>query len=37
MPTDDIPRKLLRMLLELIASGELPVLAVGGACMGSRV
>jgi hypothetical protein len=30
MPTDDIPRKLLRMLLELIASGELPVLAVGG-------
>jgi hypothetical protein len=31
MPTDDIPRKLLRMLLELIASGELAVLAVGGA------
>ena len=31
MPTDDIPRKLLRLLLELIASGELPVLAVGGA------
>ena len=30
MPTDDIPRKLLRMLLELIASGELPELAVGG-------
>ena len=31
MPTDDIPRKLLRLLLELIASGELPELAVGGA------
>ena len=31
MPTDDIPRKLVRLLLELIASGELPVLAVGGA------
>jgi hypothetical protein len=31
MPTDDIPRKLLRLLLELIASGELPQLAVGGA------
>ena len=31
MPTDDIPRNLLRLLLELIASGELPELAVGGA------
>ena len=31
MPTDDIPRKLLRLLLELITSGELPELAVGGA------
>jgi hypothetical protein len=31
MPTDDIPRKLLRLLLELIASGELSELAVGGA------
>ena len=31
MPTDDIPRKLLLLLLELIASGELPELAVGGA------
>ena len=30
MPTDDIPRKLLRLLLLLIASGELPELAVGG-------
>ena len=31
MPTDDIPRKLVRLLFELIASGELPELAVGGA------
>jgi hypothetical protein len=31
MPTDTIPRKLLQLLLELIASGELPELAVGGA------
>ena len=31
MPTDDIPHKLVRLLLELIASGELPELAVGGA------
>ena len=31
MPADDIPRKLVRLLLELIASGELPELAVGGA------
>ena len=31
MPTDDIPRQLLLPLLELIASGELPQLAVGGA------
>ena len=31
MPTDDIPCKLLQLLLELIASGELPELAVGGA------
>ena len=31
MPTDDIPHKLARLLLELIASGELPELAVGGA------
>jgi hypothetical protein len=31
MPTDEIPRKLLRLLLELIASGELLELAVGGA------
>jgi hypothetical protein len=31
MPSDDIPRKLLQLLLELIASGELPELAVGGA------
>ena len=31
MPTDDIPHKLVRQLLELIASGELPELAVGGA------
>ena len=30
MPTGDTPRKLLRLLLELIASGELPELAVGG-------
>ena len=30
MPTDDIPHKLVRLLLELIASGELPELAVGG-------
>ena len=31
MPTDDIPHKLVRLLFELIASGELPELAVGGA------
>ena len=31
MPTGDIPGKLLRLLFELIASGELPELAVGGA------
>jgi hypothetical protein len=31
MPTEDIPRKLVLLLLELIASGELPELAVGGA------
>jgi|EP01046_Picozoa_sp_COSAG06_P041900 hypothetical protein len=31
MPTDDIPHKLVRLLLELIESGELPKLAVGGA------
>ena len=31
MPTGDTPRKLLRLLFELIASGELPELAVGGA------
>ena len=31
MPTDDVPHKLVRLLLELIASGELPELAVGGA------
>ena len=31
MPTDDIPRKLLQLWLELIASGDLPQLAVGGA------
>ena len=31
MPTDDVPHKLVRQLLELIASGELPELAVGGA------
>ena len=31
MPTDDIPHKLVRLLLELIASGELSGLAVGGA------
>jgi hypothetical protein len=31
LPTDDIPRKLVQLLLELIASGELPELAVGGA------
>ena len=31
MPTDDIPHKLVRQLLELVASGELPELAVGGA------
>ena len=31
MPTGDIPRKLVQQLLELIASGELPELAVGGA------
>jgi|EP01046_Picozoa_sp_COSAG06_P049175 hypothetical protein len=31
MPTDGIPHKLARLLLELIASGELPELAVGGA------
>ena len=31
MPTDDIPRKLMQLLLEMIASGELPQLAVGGA------
>ena len=31
MPTDNIPHKLVRLLLELIASGELPELAVGGA------
>jgi hypothetical protein len=30
MPTDDIPHKLVRLLFELIASGELPELAVGG-------
>jgi hypothetical protein len=30
MPTDDIPRKLLQLWLELIASGDLPQLAVGG-------
>ena len=31
MPSDDIPRKLIQLLLELIASGELPELVVGGA------
>ena len=31
MPTDDIPHKLVPLLFELIASGELPELAVGGA------
>ena len=31
MPTDDIPRKLVQLQLGLIASGELPELAVGGA------
>ena len=31
MQTDDIPHKLVRLLLELIACGELPKLAVGGA------
>ena len=31
MPSDDIPRKLMQLLFELIASGELPELAVGGA------
>ena len=31
MPADDIPRKVAQLLLELIASGELPELAVGGA------
>jgi hypothetical protein len=31
MPSDDIPRKLMQLLMELIASGELPELAVGGA------
>ena len=31
MPTGDTPGKLVRLLFELIASGELPELAVGGA------
>jgi hypothetical protein len=31
MPTDDIPRKIMQLLLELTAGGELPELAVGGA------
>ena len=31
MPTDDIPHKLVRLLFELISSGELSELAVGGA------
>ena len=33
MPTDDIPRKLVQLQLGLIASGELPELAVGGVWM----
>ena len=31
LPTDDIPRRMLVLLLELLKSGELPELAVGGA------
>ena len=31
MPSDDIPLKMLVLLLELLKSGELPELAVGGA------
>ena len=31
MPSDDIPLRVLVLLLELLKSGELPELAVGGA------
>ena len=31
MPSDDIPLRMLVLLLELLKSGELPELAVGGA------
>ena len=31
MPSDDIPRRMLVLLLELLKSAELPALAVGGA------
>ena len=30
-PDDEIPRQILRLVLELLQSGELPELAVGGA------
>ena len=34
MPSDDIPLRMLVLLLELLKSGELPELAVGGAWFG---
>ena len=37
MPTDDVPRQLLTLLLDLIPSNELPDLAVGGAWSGIRL
>ena len=34
MPSDDVPRRMLVLLLELLKSDELPELAVGGAWNG---
>ena len=34
MPSDDVPRRMLVLLLELLKSDELPELAVGGAWTG---
>ena len=31
MPSDDVPRQMLTLLVELLRSGELPELAIGGA------
>jgi hypothetical protein len=37
MPSDDVPLQMLTMLLELLKSGELPGLAMGGAWFGAYV